>query len=61
MSCLVITEATPPIIMLDNVTIFINLRKFDFPVNISLVAINKIIIRVKNINTFFKSIENSIT
>ena len=47
--------------MLDNVTIFMNLRKFDLPVNISLVAINKIIIRDKNINTFFKSIENSIT
>lgn len=54
-------EAKPPIIILDNVTIFINLKKFDFPVNISLVDISKIIIRVKNINEFFKSIENSIT
>lgn len=51
----------PPIIILDNVTIFINLRKFDLLVSISLVVINKIMIRVKNINTFFKSIENSIT
>ncbi|MBO5130649.1 MAG: hypothetical protein J6B61_00165 [Romboutsia sp.] len=61
LSWLLRTESTPPIIMLHNVTIFINLRKFDLPVNISLIATNKIIIKVKNIKIFFKSVENSMT
>ncbi|WP_370773914.1 hypothetical protein [Clostridium sp.] len=54
-------ESIPPIIILHNVRIFINLRKFDFPVNISLAETNKIIIKVKNIKIFFKSVENSMT
>ena len=54
-------DKIPPDIIVNKIVQLVNLRKFDLPINSSLIATNKIIIRVKKINMFFKFEENSIT
>lgn len=61
LSCFVSTKEIPPNIIVINITLLINFKKLDLPINIWVVAVNKIIINVKNINIFLKFSEKSIT
>ena len=60
LSCFVSTKEIPPNIIVINITLLINFKKLDLPINIWVVAVNKIIINVKNINIFLKFSEKSI-
>ena len=60
LSCFVSTKEIPPNIIVINITLLINYKKIDLPINIWVVAVNKIIINVKNINIFLKFSEKSI-
>ena len=60
LSCFVSTKEIPPNIIDINITLLINFKKLDLPINIWVVAVNKIIINVKNINIFLKFSEKSI-
>ena len=59
LSCFVSTKEIPPNIIVINITLLINFKKLDLPINIWVVAVNKIIINVKNINIFLKFSEKS--
>ena len=60
LSCFVSTKEIPPNIIVINITLLINFKKLDLPINIWVVAVNKIIINVKNINVKYKHFSNKV-